>query len=184
MARLRPTSRLNKVDLPTFGRPTIAMVGVCKGAAGSLTLDTGWFNGQLTCSCAEEGVGSSASLACFNCTRWLSSLCSRPLSGQRSAQHGQCPDPLLSGRVDRIAQGGRQRRNRRLSYPGGYFRARNPVRLDHRSLVHADGLVVVEIPLHDTPFVDRDLRPQSIGQRINHRALDLLLENIWIDHLA
>src|SRR5579871_1699665 len=40
MARREPTSRLNSVDLPTFGRPTMARVGSCAVAIdlGILTI--------------------------------------------------------------------------------------------------------------------------------------------------
>ena len=38
-ASLRPTRRLNKVDLPTFGRPTIATEGTRVAASGGITVD-------------------------------------------------------------------------------------------------------------------------------------------------
>src|SRR6185437_13079452 len=42
MARREPTRRLNSVDFPTLGRPTIAMVGMPAAAAADGELKVGW----------------------------------------------------------------------------------------------------------------------------------------------
>src|SRR5260370_25342996 len=58
------------------------------------------------------------------------------------------------------------------------------MRFDLGRLVHADGLIVVEIPLHHAALVDRDLCPQRIGQSKDDSALNLLFEHVRIDHPA
>jgi hypothetical protein len=45
MARREPTIRLNNVDFPTFGRPTMAMVGVPTAAGVLIELELIRVNG-------------------------------------------------------------------------------------------------------------------------------------------
>src|SRR3989442_10364960 len=74
-----------------------------------------------------------------------------------SAQDRQRPYALLGRRVNGIAQSRCEWRHGRLSGAGWWLCAGHKIGLDPRSLVHADGLIVVEVALHHTSFVDRDL---------------------------
>ena len=102
----------------------------------------------------------------------------------RSAQDGQAPDPLPGRRINRVAQRRCNWRHWRLAGAARRFVTVHKISLNDRGFIHPDRLVIVEISLHHSAFVDRDLRPQSVGQPVNNPAADLLLENVGIDHLS
>src|SRR5258705_6377827 len=98
-------------------------------------------------------------------------LPSNPLGGfsaVNSAQDRQCPDPFPGRRVHRVTDGRRKGWNRGLARSAGGLAAFDKVSLPPGDLIHAQGGVVVKVPLHDAPFIDRDHGPQGIRQAVNH----------------
>src|SRR5260370_42688167 len=92
VARRDPTSRLKSVDLPTLGRPTMAIRGVC------VKLEEDWVKvihehvgaGALTCP-----AGSKSQLMRQSCRVRLSSF-ARPGRRGRLPLHGLlCPNTAL-----------------------------------------------------------------------------------------
>src|SRR3989442_1464453 len=66
-------------------------------------------------------------------------------------------------------------------------RPRSPpcqVHRDRRRLIDSQDAIVVKVRLFDPTVLERDFAPQGGTDAVHHPALDLRLDNVWIDDLA
>src|SRR5262249_29192698 len=87
-------------------------------------------------------------------------------------------------RVDCVAKRGRKWRDWRFAGASGGFRAGDVISFDFRGFVNTNGLISIEVALHDAAFIDRNLRLQGVGQRKYDCTTNLLFEDVGIDDLA
>src|SRR6266850_6101264 len=96
-------------------------------------------------------------------------------------RHGELANALARRRKDRVGQRRGDRRGSGLADPSRSLAALHDVNLDRRRLAHPQHLVIVEIALHDTTVLQRDLSTESRGDAEDDSALELRLDRIRID---